>query len=404
MIAGTAVLVMLSGIVLLTADYAASMTKLDGGIIRNAYGEGSSTEVLDVIIEGRKERIPVEIEVAEQRYTADEIQEMFDRVIRKLESEILNGNESLARVEQDLDLVTAVPEEPVDISWELDRYDVMNIQGEIQEDALESEGTLVTLNAVLTYREDETKQAAYQCTAHLYPLVLSGEEARKQEIEETLAASERKNREEKDWNLPEAIRGKAVSYYRQMDERGLVLIIMALLVISLLIAQKKQDEMQEEARRSRQMIRDYPEIIGKLTLYLGAGMTVKRAFRKVVEEYERQKKTTGVRCAYEEMQKTCREMESGHTEAESYENFGRRCKVQAYVRFGALLSQNLRKGTRGLTELLKMEAIQAFEDRKARARRLGEEAGTKLLLPMFLMLTVVLVIVIVPAFLSMQIL
>lgn len=104
------------------------------------------------------------------------------------------------------------------------------------------------------------------------------------------------------------------------------------------------------------------------------------------------------------MQKTCREMESGHTEAESYENFGRRCKVQAYVRFGALLSQNLRKGTRGLTELLKMEAIQAFEDRKARARRLGEEAGTKLLLPMFLMLTVVLVIVIVPAFLSMQIL
>ena len=51
-----------------------------------------------------------------------------------------------------------------------------------------------------------------------------------------------------------------------------------------------------------------------------------------------------------------------------------------------------------------MEAIQAFEDRKARARRLGEEAGTKLLLPMFLMLTVVLVIVIVPAFLSMQIL
>ncbi len=404
MIAGTAVLVMLSGIVLLTADYAASMTKLDGGIIRNAYGEGSSTEVLDVIIEGRKERIPVEIEVAEQRYTADEIQEMFDRVIRKLESEILNGNESLDRVEQDLDLVTAVPEEPVDISWELDRYDVMNIQGEIQEDALDAEGTLVTLNAVLTYREDETKQAAYQCTAHLYPRVLSGEEARKQEIEETLAASERKNREEKDWNLPEAIRGKAVSYYRQMDERGLVLIIMALLVISLLIAQKKQDEMQEEARRSRQMIRDYPEIIGKLTLYLGAGMTVKRAFRKVVEEYERQKKTTGVRYAYEEMQKTCREMESGHTEAESYENFGRRCKVQAYVRFGALLSQNLRKGTRGLTELLKMEAIQAFEDRKARARRLGEEAGTKLLLPMFLMLTVVLVIVIVPAFLSMQIL
>ena len=57
----------------------------------------------------------------------------------------------------------------------------------------------------------------------------------------------------------------------------------------------------------------------------------------------------------------------------------------------------------GLTELLKLESIQAFEERKAQAKRLGEEAGTKLLLPMFLMLAVVLVIVIVPAFLTLQI-
>lgn len=91
------------------------------------------------------------------------------------------------------------------------------------------------------------------------------------------------------------------------------------------------------------------------------------------------------------------------TESESYENFGRRCDVQVYIRLGALLSQNLRKGTKGLTELLKLESIQAFEERKAQAKRLGEEAGTKLLLPMFLMLAVVLVIVIVPAFLTLQI-
>ena len=43
---------------------------------------------------------------------------------------------------------------------------------------------------------------------------------------------------------------------------------------------------------------------------------------------------------------------------------------------------------------------EAFLERKNIAKRLGEEAGTKLLLPMFLMLAVVLVIVIGPAFLS----
>ena len=95
-------------------------------------------------------------------------------------------------------------------------------------------------------------------------------------------------------------------------------------------------------------------------------MTAKRAWKKVVEDYERRKAIRGERYAYEEMKRACYEMESGVTEPESYENFGRRCDVQVYVRF-------------------------------------GEEAGTKLLLPMFLMLAIVLVIVIVPAFLSVQI-
>lgn len=151
------------------------------------------------------------------------------------------------------------------------------------------------------------------------------------------------------------------------------------------------------------MILDYPEVVNKMALFLGAGMTVKRAWRKIVEDYGHQKELWGERYVYEEMKRTCYEMESGITEAESYENFGRRCGIQVYIRFGALLSQNLRKGTKGLTELLRLESIQAFDERKARAKKLGEEAGTKLLLPMFLMLAVVLVIVIVPAFLSVQV-
>ena len=46
---------------------------------------------------------------------------------------------------------------------------------------------------------------------------------------------------------------------------------------------------------------------------------------------------------------------------------------------------------------------QSLEERKNQVKKLGEEAGTKLLLPMLLMLVVVLMIVIVPAFVSIQI-
>ena len=150
------------------------------------------------------------------------------------------------------------------------------------------------------------------------------------------------------------------------------------------------------------MMLDYPEIMNKLTLLLGAGMTVKSAWQKIVRDYEGQRRDREVRYAYEEMAAACHEMQSGVAEAESYERFGKRCGLKAYRKLAALLSQNLRKGTKGLTELLSMEAVQAFEERKAAAKRRGEEAGTKLLGPMFLMLAMVLVIVIVPAFLSIQ--
>ncbi len=384
-------------------DYVHSSMEIQRELERNGYGEGSRTEELEVAVEGNKKKIPVEVEISEQQYSSEEVQELFDRVIRRMEEYILGDNESLDRVESDLNLLAEVPDEPVEISWELDRYDVMNIRGELQENALKETGTLVKLSAILTYEEDEEEQALYQCVANIYPKTLSEEEKNRQKVREKIQKQEEQDRTQKSVKLPEYIQGKKVSYYEKMDSRGIVLIIMAVLIGILLYVLKMQNQGKEQNQKKQQMLLDYPEIINKMTLFLGAGMTVKRAWKKIVEDYEHWKEMWGVRYAYEEMKGACYEMESGVTEAESYENFGRRCNVQVYIRFGALLSQNLRKGTKGLTQLLKLESIQAFEERKARAKRAGEEAGTKLLLPMFLMLAIVLVIVIVPAFLSVQI-
>ncbi len=68
-----------------------------------------------------------------------------------------------------------------------------------------------------------------------------------------------------------------------------------------------------------------------------------------------------------------------------------------------MLSQNIRKGTKGLTDFLGRESEDAFEERKNLAKKIGEEAGTKLMIPMFLMLIIVFAIVIVPSFFSIAI-
>ena len=316
---------------------------------------------------------------------------------------ILGKNKSLDRIEYDMELPTKAPDEPVEISWELSRYDVMNIRGELQRENLNEEGTLVELSAVFTYSEDKEEQAMYGCTARVYPRTLTAEEEKRNRLKAEIQEQEENNRTKRKWKLPDKLLGKEVYYYKKMNSRGLILIAMAVLIGILLYALEIQNQGKEKEEKKRQMLLDYPEIVNKMTLFIGAGMTVKRAWEKIVEDYERQKELLGKRYAYEEMKKVCHETKSGVTEAESYEKFGRRCDIQVYIRFGALLSQNLRKGTKGLTQILKQESLQAFEERKARAKRLGEEAGTKLLLPMFLMLAIVMVIVIVPAFLSVQI-
>ena len=369
-------LIIALGILVTGADMACSRTQMTPSIERNDYGKGKKVEELDVQIGNKKKKVRTSVEVSERQYSAKEVQELFSRIIRKMDRLILAGNETLDRVDEDLDLVTDIPGEPVKVSWELDRYDVMDIQGKLKEQNISEKGVLVKLNAVLTYTANEEEQASYQCVACVYPKKLSGEESTKKDVEEAIKKADTATKEKKKLILPEMLDTNELRYYQPFNERGPVITVMGMMIGILLYALQKQNIRKAEEERKKQMIEDYPEVISKLTLYLGAGMTVKKARRKITEGYMKEKEDENERYVYEEMRQTCHEMDSGVTEAEGYENFGRRCDLQIYIRLGALLSQNLRKGTKGLSELLKLESIQAFEERKARAKRLGEEAGT----------------------------
>ena len=382
-------------------------------IRRNSYGEGSRTEEREITIGGDKVEEPLEITVGERQYTNDEMQKIFTQAIRKLDLLILGENKSLDEVRSDLELISKMPEEPIEIIWELDRYDVINRQGELQEDTiaeeaadnagLEKEGILVNLKAFLRYTEDETKEALYETAVRIFPPLLTEEEEKVAKVLEKIRDEDNNKASEEIIKFPEEVEGEKVEYRRPVNSRGISILILGIAATGLTWCLIRRQGKKEDEKRKIQMVQDYPEIVNKLRLLLGAGMTIKNAWKKIVTDYEKKKEKCGERFAYEEMLITYREMQSGVTEAESYERFGRRCGIPSYLKLGAMLSQNLRKGTRGVAEIMQMEAIQAFEERKALAKRRGEEASTKLLVPMFFMLGIVLVIVIVPAFLSIQI-
>ncbi len=367
-------------------------------ITRKGYGEGGRIADYEVKVEGmEKERL--QLEVGEQEYTAEEVQKIFQEISEKLDRIILGENESFDRVEKDLNLVTEVEDYPVEISWQMNSYSALNLYGEIQEENLKEEGTLVELRGTVSYRGQEFIYVQSVC---VYPLTRTGSDKVIYELRKKLTEIEENTREKKNFSLPQSVDGKKVSWTQRKENRWYFVLFLGAALCSYVVYEEREKEKRRIRHRQEELIRTYPGIISKFTMLLGSGITVRNVWEKMVQNYEIQKENTGKIAAYEEMAVALREVQGGVPEGEAYERFGKRCGVNVYMKFGTLLAQNLRKGSRGISDILRMEAMQTFENRKNKAKRLGEEAGTKLLVPMLGMLAVVFIMVMIPAFLSMQ--
>ena len=369
----------------------------DKVVKRNAYGEGEKVTEYEVSVDG--EEGTIEIEVEEQEYSEKDVQKMFREVMERLDEVILGENESFNRVEKNLNLVTTVDNYPVRIEWQLDSYSVMNLYGEIQEDNVVSGGTLVELRGIISYRD---KEAIYVQSARVYPLTRIGMDKLLYEIKNEARRIEESTRQEDSFVLPEKIGGRDITWTQKKENRWHYVLFLGIAICVYLVYREQERAKRETRKRAESLLRDYPGMISKFTMLLSTGTTLRSAWEKIVQNYEQAKESMGTHPVYEEMLSTLHEIQGGVSEAEAYEHFGKRCGSSTYMKFGTLLSQNLRKGSKGISDLLRMEAIQSFENRKNTAKRLGEEAGTKLLIPMLGMLAVVFIMVMVPAFLSMQ--
>lgn len=367
-------------------------------VIRNGYGEGKKTEAYELTVNGKKETI--QLEVSEREYTQEEIEVLFQKVEKKLDEIVLGENNSWDHVEKELQLVTSLEDYPVEIQWNSSAYDIVGVNGEIKEENLTSEGTLVEIRGMVSYKEEAM---VYIRNARVYPTTRRGTEKVLYEIQKELQNLETETRESAQFRLPDKVAGQSVGWGKEKQNYWKYIPIIGITLLIYLIYKEREKEKTKEKARNEELLRDYPGLISKFTMLISTGATVKGAWEKIVQNYEAQKEQMGSRVVYEEMKRSLMEMQGGLSEVEVYERFGKRCGLTIYIKFGALLSQNLRKGSKGLSEILRMEAIQSFENRKAMARRQGEEASARLLMPMMGMLAVVFIMIMVPAFLTMQI-
>ena len=160
---------MAAGVVCLICDYTIAQQEMKKEIQRNSAGNGKKIQELEIQIgDGKRETFTLEVQ--EQIYSEEEIQSMFRRSISKIEKEMLGKNESFDRVTEDLNLMTTISGEPIRITWEVDQYEILNVKGELQEENLKSEGTLVKLEAVLAYTEKQEAQKSMISSVSLIPI------------------------------------------------------------------------------------------------------------------------------------------------------------------------------------------------------------------------------------------
>ena len=298
-----------------------------------------------------------------------------------------------------MDLVRVLEPYGLTVRWESENAELVDSFGTVVNSGVSEEGETVWLKAVLT---DGAHTQEYDIRVTVMPPVLNGDEQLKEKVMEACRRLDTRQKTEKELLLPEEVDGKKLSYYRERDTDYTVIPFLGVLLAFLWAAREKMKEQNAKKQREQLLLLDYSEIVSKFMVFISAGMTIRTAWERIAVGYENtvQEGTRKPRPAYEEMCHTISQLKSGMAESRAYGEFGRRCGLQPYVKLAALLEQNRKTGSKNLKAALELEMVTAFEQRKNLAKKLGEEAGTKLLLPLFLMLGVVMVMMVVPAFLA----
>lgn len=169
--------------------------------------------------------------------------------------------------------------------------------------------------------------------------------------------------------------------------------LLAIAAAVAIVAYLDMDVNNAVEKKRDEVLSDYPEVLSKLTLLINAGMVVREAWAKVAY--------TSDRAMYKEMQITSQEMNNGVSDLDALYNFAQRCSVKEIRKFASILSQNIQRGGTELAISLKSMNEESWEEKKHRAKRKGETASSKLMVPLMLMFVGVLLMVIVPIFVNM---
>lgn len=349
---------------------------------------------LDVTAEYGGDEFNLTINVDERYPTQEEMLERIKSVEDMLEVNILGQNESLLNVTGDLELKEIYEDESVKVSWQSSDVNLVHSDGRVDNQNL-AEAQKVELVATISCFEESREM-----TIDVIVEPENEESAKRALVVDSIDEVLETAAESQTVKLPDSVQGEEIRFKYESEDSGGTILLTGVLVSLLLIPLWFENRRNKLAERDAELICDYAEVLGKFSMLLEAGLTIRVTFERMASDYEKRKTAKNHRYVYEEMLKTCNELRLGKSEREAYEDFGRRCGNIFYIRFAALLVQHVKKGGESLIPQLHKEASESMKERQQAVRKKGEEASMKLMFPMMTMFAIILVIILVPAFLT----
>lgn len=352
-------------------------------ITRTDYAGEVKTEAIWLTMDD--ETCVYSLEINPREYTEEEFYKLAREQIGDVTCRILGDNTDLKHITCDLELPQEDEAGIFTYSWVSDNPQIISSYGAVHmEEVTDTAAVTLTLRiSYLSYELEET-----------IPLVVVKETRRESAAEkalESLRQLEQKTRTEETITLPKEYEGVRIGLE---DLTGVQAkrCLLAGLVLAVLIVPLARLKMRDAGKkRDDTLRRQYPSFVNALWLLLGSGMTIQMGIRQVISGMGNDV------LLKRELEYALHQIENGSEEAWVYEQLGRRLQVPEYYQLMQHLSQHIRMGTKDLRNLMETEAQTALKKRREFAKKQGEEASTKLLFPMVVLLAVVMLIIVYPA-------
>lgn len=352
-------------------------------ITRTEYAGDVQTEDIWLTYDDKKYAYTLEVNPME--YTEEEFQKLAQEKVGDIKRNMLGNNTDFSHVTEDLKLPYGDEMGIFAYSWISDNPQIVSSYGTVNtEDVTDTAAVTLTLRvSYLSYMLEED-----------IPLTVVKEMRRESAVTDTLEALrqlEQETRTKQSVTLPKEYEGVEIALRNDMESKAKRCLVAGVALALLMVPLARLKMRDDGKKRDDTLKKLYPSFVNSLWLLLGSGMTIQMGIRQIISGMEDDV------LLKRELEYALHQIENGSEEAWTYEQLGRRLHVPEYYQLMQHLSQHIRMGTKDLRNLMETETQIALKKRREYAKKQGEEASTKLLFPMVVLLATVMLLVVYPA-------